>query len=117
MDEMNSIPSDKDTFKSSSALFNKLNETQLQTIKDTKTVPPHLCCSDPYWIFRIYHDTIVDVNAIITLVTDAFNSSKKTHTPYIENERHWQETGIIPKPIYSVTQFPWQTLMCIGDLS
>jgi len=30
-------------------------------------VTPHLCCSDPKWLYRIYQDTRVDVEAIVTI--------------------------------------------------
>ena len=34
-------------------------------IKETTTVPTHLCCSDPYWLYRIYQDTVVDVDDLL----------------------------------------------------
>ena len=30
-------------------------------IISTHTVPKHVCCLDPFWLFRIYQDTFVDV--------------------------------------------------------
>ncbi|XP_002163521.2 protein O-linked-mannose beta-1,4-N-acetylglucosaminyltransferase 2 [Hydra vulgaris] len=34
-------------------------------IKNTTTVPPHLCCSDSYWLYRIYQDTVIDVDDLL----------------------------------------------------
>lgn len=35
----------------------------------TSNVPVHLCCTNPYWLYRIYQDTIVDVAAIVGLLS------------------------------------------------
>lgn len=32
-----------------------------ESVLSVTRVPPHLCCSDPYWLYRIYQDTTVDV--------------------------------------------------------
>ena len=37
-------------------------------ILDSTEVPLHFCCSNPEWLFRIYQDTIVDINAVVALV-------------------------------------------------
>lgn len=34
----------------------------------TKTVPKHKCCTSPFWLYRIYQDTWIDSNAIISLL-------------------------------------------------
>ena len=39
-----------------------------QAVVATKSVPPHLCCTDPHWLFRIYQDTRVDVPELLGLV-------------------------------------------------
>ena len=31
-----------------------------------------MCCSDPYWLYRIYQDTIITVSEIEILLSDAF---------------------------------------------
>lgn len=38
-----------------------LSDDERRKIEETLTVPPHVCCTDPYWLFRIYQDTKVEV--------------------------------------------------------
>lgn len=45
-----------------------LDEARQQMIKNREEVPEHLCCSDPEWLYRIYQDTCVDVQAVINLI-------------------------------------------------
>jgi len=33
-----------------------------QAVLDNERVAPHLCCSDPAWLYRIYQDTEIDVS-------------------------------------------------------
>nr|XP_054748194.1 protein O-linked-mannose beta-1,4-N-acetylglucosaminyltransferase 2-like [Lytechinus pictus] len=44
-------------------------------ILESSEVPPHLCCNDPAWLFRIYQDTIVDINSFVKAVRDALQKS------------------------------------------
>ena len=37
-------------------------------IMATETVPKHLCCYSPFWIYRIFQDTWVDIGAILELI-------------------------------------------------
>ncbi|KAI8612902.1 hypothetical protein BC830DRAFT_1067137 [Chytriomyces sp. MP71] len=46
-------------------------------IKDTPTVPPHKCCVDPYWLFRIYQDTTLDIPEFEALLVDALQESAR----------------------------------------
>lgn len=39
-------------------------------------VPKHLCCDDPYWLFRIYQDTIVDIESFTEVMQNAINGRK-----------------------------------------
>ena len=48
-----------------------------QKIKDTKTVPPHICCEDPYWLFRIYQDTIVHTQEVEDIIESALKESSE----------------------------------------
>lgn len=41
-----------------------------QVILQNSAVPPHLCCQDPNWLFRIYQDTIVDVDQLEAIVME-----------------------------------------------
>ncbi|XP_064599291.1 protein O-linked-mannose beta-1,4-N-acetylglucosaminyltransferase 2-like [Liolophura sinensis] len=46
------------------------NEEQSQILSETE-IRPHLCCSNPSWLFRIYQDTVVNVNEVLELMADA----------------------------------------------
>jgi protein O-mannose beta-1,4-N-acetylglucosaminyltransferase len=54
-----------------------LSETERKKVIDTKTVPTHTCCMDPYWLFRIYQDTIVEVSELVTDISEGFLKSKE----------------------------------------
>ncbi|CAN7990405.1 unnamed protein product [Ixodes hexagonus] len=41
---------------------------QQDRIVQSSQVPPHLCCENPEWLFRIYQDTIVDSSIIPVLM-------------------------------------------------
>lgn len=38
-----------------------LKSEERQAVLDNERVAPHLCCSDPDWLYRIYQDTEIDV--------------------------------------------------------
>jgi protein O-mannose beta-1,4-N-acetylglucosaminyltransferase len=40
-------------------------------ILESDTVPPHVCCTNPYWLFRIFQDTIATESEIIELINGA----------------------------------------------
>lgn len=46
-----------------------------EKIKNTLTVPAHTCCSNPYWLFRIYQDTKVELEEIYAAINDALKES------------------------------------------
>lgn len=47
-------------------------------ILETKGVPRHLCCTDPYWLFRIYQDTYVHIPELFTeLISPGLIASNK----------------------------------------
>jgi protein O-mannose beta-1,4-N-acetylglucosaminyltransferase len=54
-----------------------LSDAEQKKIRETYTVPKHICCTDPYWLFRIYQDTIVDINEIAELVDGALGEAKQ----------------------------------------
>lgn len=47
-------------------------EKQNQIIQNNH-VPAHLCCSDPFWLFRIYQDTFVDINSFQTMFNHLYD--------------------------------------------
>ncbi|WAR11790.1 PMGT2-like protein [Mya arenaria] len=54
-----------------------LEESQREIIKQQTTVPSHLCCTDPSWLFHIYQDTEIDVQHVVTLVDEALDQGKQ----------------------------------------
>ena len=45
-------------------------ESYQNGIKTIKTVPLHTCCYSPYWLYRIFQDTIVNSEEVIQLIKD-----------------------------------------------
>ncbi|KAJ1545302.1 Protein O-linked-mannose beta-1,4-N-acetylglucosaminyltransferase 2 [Cladochytrium tenue] len=46
-------------------------------IRNTLTVPQHLCCTNPYWLYRIYQDTHVDADEVTALVRGGLAESRR----------------------------------------
>lgn len=64
-----------------------------EQIKSTHTVPPHKCCTDPYWLYRIYQDTVVVIPEIIEVLAEALMESNAMRDPV--NVRSYLE----PQPV------------------
>ena len=45
-----------------------LDPKEQMRILTSREVPRHLCCRDPEWLFRIYQDTVVDIEGVLHLV-------------------------------------------------
>ena len=45
-----------------------LQPSEQEQILNNTQVLPHKCCRDPNWLFRIYQDTIVDVNYLMEIM-------------------------------------------------
>ncbi|KAK2149971.1 hypothetical protein LSH36_428g01060 [Paralvinella palmiformis] len=54
-----------------------LSEEEQYLILDSNQVAPHLCCSDPAWLFHIYQDTIVNVDDVLALVDSGLNERQE----------------------------------------
>lgn len=54
-----------------------LSEEEQDEIMNSKEVPSHLCCSNPHWLFRIYQDTIVDIQSLSSVIELTENKQKK----------------------------------------
>jgi protein O-mannose beta-1,4-N-acetylglucosaminyltransferase len=54
-----------------------LTEQEQQIIRSNTGIPKHTCCDNPYWLYRIYQDTLVNVDEIITLLHQALEDSKQ----------------------------------------
>ncbi|GFS23905.1 protein O-linked-mannose beta-1,4-N-acetylglucosaminyltransferase 2 [Elysia marginata] len=44
-------------------------------ILEQTDVPEHLCCEDPSWLYHIYQDTQVDVDAVVAMTTIALTQT------------------------------------------
>lgn len=55
-----------------------LPKEEQEKILSTKTVPEHLCCSSPFWLYRIYQDTKFNLKEIIDTIDDALEASRST---------------------------------------
>ncbi|KJE89272.1 glycosyltransferase ago61, variant 3 [Capsaspora owczarzaki ATCC 30864] len=59
-------------------------DTEMQAhLQAQTTVPAHLCCTDPSWLFHIYQDTRVHIGEVTALIRDALH------------ELHTRETGVL----------------------
>ena len=74
----------------------------MEKVLNTKTVPQHLCCKSPYWLYRIYQDTIVNTEEIITLVQEALNESREIVLPKVYKKNYY-ETDIRLPGIRNIT--------------
>jgi protein O-mannose beta-1,4-N-acetylglucosaminyltransferase len=54
---------------------------QILNILQTNPIPSHICCSNKYWLFRVYQDTIVDLEEIFALAQSAIDESKRLPIP------------------------------------
>ncbi|KAJ3281038.1 Protein O-linked-mannose beta-1,4-N-acetylglucosaminyltransferase 2 [Borealophlyctis nickersoniae] len=67
---------------------------------ETPTVPQHLCCSDPHWLYRIYQDTIVDLPLITSLIKSALHESRSMLAAY--RYKNWEETDLLPPTVKEI---------------
>jgi len=47
-----------------------LPDDEQQSILNSTTVPPHLCCANPVWLFRIYQDTKVHLEELMDTIDE-----------------------------------------------
>lgn len=72
-----------------------LPQKERELVQNTKTVPQHICCTSPYWLYRIYQDTHVTPDEIIKLVEDGLKESRRV----IEGLRDRRNPTLIPPPV------------------
>ena len=53
-----------------------LSEDKQVEIMNTKEVPSHLCCSNPYWLYRIYQDTVIDIQSLLSVIESTEKNPK-----------------------------------------
>ena len=54
-----------------------LSDEDRRQIMEQTEVPPHLCCTDPSWLYHIYQDTVVDIIEVISLIESSLEESDK----------------------------------------
>jgi protein O-mannose beta-1,4-N-acetylglucosaminyltransferase len=47
-----------------------LSEAEQHFILTSPSIPPHPCCDNPHWLYRIFQDTYVNASAIIMLIRE-----------------------------------------------
>lgn len=50
-----------------------LSSAEQKRILGSSEVPRHLCCREPEWLFRVYQDTVVDINGLVLLIRSKRN--------------------------------------------
>jgi len=85
-----------------------LSVSEQRRIADSREVPPHLCCTDQEWLYRIYQDTYVDVDAVVRLVESksgaADNSDKSQNVAHsITHPHEISHASLSPSRIRNAT--------------
>jgi len=76
-----------------------LSKKDQDLIQSTLEVPPHLCCSDPFWLYRIYQDTLVDESSFLKVIEGAYQNSQNLIG--FNGLQH----GLYPSKVLNVTCF------------
>lgn len=53
-----------------------LSEEEQVAIMNAKEIPTHFCCNNPYWLYRIYQDTVVDIQSFLSVVKSVQHQQK-----------------------------------------
>ncbi|CAB4020713.1 O-linked-mannose beta-1,4-N-acetylglucosaminyltransferase 2 [Paramuricea clavata] len=80
-----------------------LDSEMQTTILNTNEVPRHLCCNNPYWLFRIYQDTIVDIPTFMEVMKNALNGSKQAQKRDYVKKYPGKITNVLCKSLESET--------------
>ena len=79
-----------------------LPKEQQENILNTKTVPQHKCCVDPYWLYRIYQDTVAHPQELSDLISKALEASR-AHLSFIKSHEA-EYTEVLP-PVINADDF------------
>ena len=80
--------------------INHLDEKQREQILSQTEVPPHICCSDPSWLYHIYQDTLVDVPEVTSLIQSSI--AKLDHLQLNENKWQYLSESFSPSKVKHV---------------
>lgn len=88
-----------------------LPDEQQQKIMSSDEVPVHLCCRNAEWLYRIYQDTVVDIEGIITLLQNSdVLSARKVHG--VNTNEHVDESLVNSKQL---SPSHVRNVVCTGD--
>lgn len=62
-----------------------LSEEEQKAILESTTIEPHLCCTNPYWLYRIYQDTRINVPQVISHIRSAVSESYENLADDLKN--------------------------------
>ena len=113
---------------------------QQSRILSSQVVPEHLCCRDPEWLFRIYQDSIVDVQSVLSVINTAIHNRNRLlltkpdvflHLPYTQYPTHvehiecngsgddlYKTIEVVPPALSLSWHSPWNLLyLNVSDVS
>ena len=84
-----------------------LSEASQYKIEHSTRVPPHLCCRDPEWLFRIYQDSHVDMESLYQVIDSGMQQRMTFLAPQPQTLPDYQP----------LKQFPTQVshIECVGS--
>ena len=91
-----------------------LSLKEQNNILTAEEVPKHLCCDNPYWLFRIYQDTVVDVESFTQVMQSAIDGGKTLSKSNVVNVKPYPGkiksvfcNGMIGPAIFISWKSPW----------
>lgn len=76
-----------------------LSKEEQEDIVNTREVPSHLCCSNPYWLYRIYQDTVVDINSLLSVIESTEHKQKMLS----KNQKPAPNHTLYPSKVNNIT--------------
>jgi len=90
-----------------------LPNEQQQKIMSSHEVPLHLCCRNAEWLYRIYQDTVVDIDAVILLLRNGdMPNVSKSHS---ENVDQYIVDDSMDSSIKQLSPSHVRNISCSGD--
>jgi protein O-mannose beta-1,4-N-acetylglucosaminyltransferase len=76
-----------------------LSKEERDKVLSTKTVPEHLCCSNPYWLYRIYQDTRVNIKEVLNIIDDGLQFSRQNILQHLHKANYFESSFIKPAQV------------------
>ncbi|KAJ3196128.1 Protein O-linked-mannose beta-1,4-N-acetylglucosaminyltransferase 2 [Dinochytrium kinnereticum] len=77
-----------------------LPEKEQEEIRTSNTVPQHVCCTNPYWLYRIYQDTIINLEEVTNMIAEALKESRAMLRSI--RKKNWEEVNLLP-PVVAIS--------------